>query len=197
MTRTHRILSLSLLAVAALAVSSQVPRSQPASAAPRTSGSGNALAALARLRVAGPASMTGFSRAQFGPAWADIDHNGCDTRDDILRRNLTGIAFRAGTGSCVVVSGTLADPYTATTVRYVRGHSRVDIDHLVALGDAWQTGAATWTPARRETLANDPLNLLAVDDSANRQKGTRTPPLGSPPTHGFAARTSRASSPSS
>ena len=115
--------------------------------------------------------MTGYSREQFGSAWEDVDHNGCDTRDDILRRDLRRVVYRAGTNGCVVVSGVLADPYTATSITYVRGHSRVDIDHVVALGDAWQKGAARWAASKRLALANDPLNLLAVDSSANRQKG--------------------------
>ena len=138
-----------------------------AGAAPRT-----ALAVLGTLAVKGRAPMTGYSRAAFGQAWADTDRNGCDTRDDILRRDLTGKALKAGTYGCVVLSGTLADPYTATTIHFVRGGaSEVDIDHVVALGNAWVTGAAGWSSNKRLALANDPLNLLAVDSGANRQKG--------------------------
>ena len=72
---------------------------------------------------------------------------------------------------CEVQSGVLADPYTATAIRFVRGGaSEVDIDHVVALSDAWQTGAQQWSHRRRVRFANDPLNLLAVDAAANRQK---------------------------
>jgi hypothetical protein len=115
--------------------------------------------------------MAGYSRDQFGSAWEDVDQNGCDTRDDILRRDLRRVVSRAGTNGCVVVSGVLADPYTATSITYVRGRSRVDIDHVVSLGDAWRTGAARWAASKRLALGNDPLNLLAVSASANRQKG--------------------------
>ena len=85
---------------------------------------------------------------------------------------ISGIARCApGRTAAEITSGTLADPYTGTSIRYVRGHSRVDIDHVVALGDAWQMGAARWATAERVAFANDPLNLLAVSSSANRQKG--------------------------
>jgi hypothetical protein len=126
---------------------------------------------LARLAVKGRAPETGYDRDQFGQQWADVDHNGCDTRNDVLARDLVDEAFKAGS-DCVVVSGTLADPYTGQTITFAKGDgTSVDIDHVVALGNAWQTGAFAWDEARRTALANDPLNLLAVDYSANRQKG--------------------------
>jgi hypothetical protein len=131
----------------------------------------SALDVLGALPVKGRAPETGYDRDQFGPQWADVDRNGCDTRNDVLARDLTGEAFRAGS-DCVVVSGDLADPYTATTIDFVKGDgSSVDIDHVVALSNGWQTGAFAWDEARRTAFANDPLNLLAVDYSANRQKG--------------------------
>jgi hypothetical protein len=127
---------------------------------------------LATLPVKGRAPQTGYDRDQFGPPWSDVDHNGCDTRNDVLARDLTGEAFKPDTRNCVVLSGTLADPYTGQTITFQRGDgSSADIDHVVALSDAWQTGAFAWDEARRTALANDPLNLLAVDYSANRQKG--------------------------
>src|SRR3954451_6765601 len=132
----------------------------------------SAVAVLATLAVKGRAPKTGYGRDQFGPAWADVDRNGCDTRNDVLARDLTGESFKAGTHDCVVVSGTLADPYTGQTLAFQKGDAAsVDIDHVVALSNAWQTGAFRWDEARRTALANDPLNLLAVDYSANRQKG--------------------------
>jgi Protein of unknown function (DUF1524)/Excalibur calcium-binding domain len=116
--------------------------------------------------------MTGYSRDEFGAPWADADQNGCDTRDDILRRDLTDLSYESGDRECVVTSGALADPYTATTIDFVVGDGDlVDIDHVVALGNAWVTGADRWDTGHRTTFANDPLNLLAVDASANRQKG--------------------------
>jgi hypothetical protein len=134
--------------------------------------SGGAAALLATLAVKGRAPMTGYSRDQFGQAWADVDRNGCDTRNDVLRRDLLDVALRPGTHDCVVVSGTRDDPYTGRDLHYVRGGTvGVDIDHVVALGDAWATGAQYWPVAERIALANDPANLLAVDASANRQKG--------------------------
>ena len=135
---------------------------------------GTALATLATLAVKGRAPKTGYDRAQFGPAWADVDHNGCDTRNDVLRRDLTGYVIKAGTHGCVVLSGTLRDPYTATTIRFVRGQTTstlVQIDHVVALSDAWQKGAQQLSAETRQALANASLNLLAVDASTYRSKG--------------------------
>jgi hypothetical protein len=130
---------------------------------------GSALAALERLEVKGRAPKTGYDREQFGGYWASID--GCDTRDRILQRDLLRITNEPGS-TCEVQSGVLADPYTASAIRFERGGaSEVDIDHVVALSDAWQTGAQQWSRERRVAFANDPLNLLAVDASANRQKG--------------------------
>ena len=146
--------------------------SQPVatSAGSQTAPSGTALAAVSRLVVKGRAPKTGYSREQFGDGWESVD--GCDTRDRVLGRDLRAKTFRAATNQCVVVSGRLADPYTSTTIRYVRGSGAgVDIDHVVALSDAWQKGAQRWPARERVAFANDPLNLLAVDASANRQKG--------------------------
>jgi hypothetical protein len=129
--------------------------------------------------------MTGYDRALFGQAWADVDRNGCDTRNDVLRRDLRAFTLKAGTNGCVVLRGTLHDPYTGRSIAFVRGpgtSTLVQIDHVVALGDAWQKGAQRWTPARRTDFANDPLNLLAVDGPTNQRKGdgdaaTWLPPL--------------------
>jgi len=142
----------------------------PAATAAKPPAAGTALAAVATLTVKGRAPKTGYTRDQFGQAWYDTDHNGCDTRNDILRRDLTS---RQMQNDCKVLAGTLApDPYTGTTIRFIYGGaSEVDIDHVVALSDAWQKGAASWLAGRRLALANDPLNLLAVDASANRAKG--------------------------
>jgi Protein of unknown function (DUF1524) len=106
-------------------------------------------------------------------------------RERILERDLRRIAYEPGS-ACEVQSGVLADPYTATAIRFVRGGaSEVDIDHVVALGDAWQTGAQQWSYARRVRFANDPLNLLAVDASANRQKGDSDAASWLPPSKRF------------
>ena len=124
---------------------------------------------LATLDVKGRAPMTGYDRERFGPDWPDVDRNGCDTRTDILVRDLVE---RRMSGRCLVLSGVLLpDPYTGRGLTYVRGRSVVDIDHVVALGNAWATGAQKVSLRTRTAFANDPLNLLAVSASANRQKG--------------------------
>jgi Protein of unknown function (DUF1524) len=131
---------------------------------------GSALAAVSRLTVKGRAPKTGYRRDQFGDGWASVD--GCDTRNRILARDLRAKSFRTATHRCVVLSGRLADPYTSATIVFARGGgSEIDIDHVVALGDAWQKGAWRWPYGDRVAFANDPLNLLAVDAAANRQKG--------------------------
>jgi Protein of unknown function (DUF1524)/Excalibur calcium-binding domain len=135
---------------------------------------GTALAALAGIRVAGRAPKTGYDRANFGQAWADVDRNGCDTRNDVLRRDLKAYTLKAGTNGCLVLKGTLHDPYTGRSIAFVRGQStsiEVQIDHVVALSDAWQKGAQSWSKAKRTAFANDSLNLLAVDGPTNGSKG--------------------------
>ena len=133
----------------------------------------------------GRAAKTGYSRAQFGPTWSDVDRNGCDTRNDILKRDLTAEVFKEKTHECVVLSGVLIDPYSGERINFVRGNissMEVQIDHVVALSNAWQTGAFKLTADLRKELANDPLNLLAVKGRLNSQKGdgdaaTWLPPL--------------------
>jgi hypothetical protein len=134
-------------------------------------GAGTALAVMAGLSVKGRAPQTGYDRDQFGQAWLDTNRNGCDTRSDILVRDLTSLTVAPGTNGCRVEAGTLADPYTGMTIHYVRGNDTVDIDHVVALSNAWQSGAFRWDIRKRAAFANDPINLLAVEAMANRQKG--------------------------
>lgn len=140
------------------------------SAAP---GAGTALEQLAGIPIKGRAPKTGYDREQFGPSWADVDRNGCDTRNDILARDLVDVVYKDGTKECVVASGTFADPYTGSTIAFVRGNTTstaVQIDHVVALSDAWQKGAQQLSAEERRQLANDPLNLLAADGPANGSK---------------------------
>jgi len=123
---------------------------------------------LERLVVKGRAPRVDYRRAAFGPAWSDVDGNGCRTRDDVLRRDLTAVGLR---DRCVVVSGTLVDPYTHRTIAFAKARAdEVQIDHVVSLSDAWQKGAQSWDPDRRLRFANDPLNLLAVSAQANQAK---------------------------
>ena len=134
---------------------------------------GTAVSALDSLPVKGRAAKDNYDRSDFGQAWLDVDHNGCDTRNDILRRDLTGTAFSEGS-RCKVASGQIHEPYTGAMVSFRRGaesSKEVQIDHVVALGDAWQKGAQQLTAQQRQSLANDPLNLIAADGPANQEKG--------------------------
>ena len=128
---------------------------------------------LSGLPVKDKASKAGYSREQFGLAWDDVDQNGCDTRNDILRRDLTDVRFKVGTRACTVITGKLADPYTGKNIEFKRGKNTstaVQIDHMVALSDAWQSGAQDISEEQRRALANDPENLVAADGPANMQK---------------------------
>lgn len=141
----------------------------------------DALTVLNTLAVKGRAAKTGYTREQF-PHWSDLNRNGCDTRNEILNRDLTKVIFKAGTRDCKVISGSLIDPYSGNVITFSSTKSTIDIDHVVALSNAWQTGAAYFDKTKRQLIANDPLNLLAVDSNLNRQKGdgdaaTWLPPL--------------------
>ena len=149
---------------------------------------GLATAVLETLPVKGRAPKTGYSRDQFGQAWADVDRNGCDTRNDMLKRDLTAIVYKAGTRNCVVFSGTLLDRYSGESIDFVRGNvtsMAVQIDHVVALSNAWQTGAFKLTVEQRTALANDPLNLFAVKGSLNQQKSDGDAATWLPPQKSF------------
>jgi len=130
--------------------------------------------AVASMAVKGRAPKTGYTRDQFGSAWKDVDHNGCDTRNDILNRDLISITYKVSSQDCVVLSGVLIDPYSGESINFLRGAATsadVQIDHVVALSNAWQTGAFKLTIEKRTAFANDPLNLLAVKGRLNSQKG--------------------------
>jgi hypothetical protein len=150
-----------------------VPADDAAGPAPAGTGT-DAASALAALPVKGRAPRAGYARDRFGPAWADIDRDGCDQRNQVLARDMTGETFKPRTHGCVVLTGRLADPYTGRQIAFRRGNrtsEAVQIDHVVALSNAWQTGAAGLDPATLARLANDPLNLLAVDGPTNQGKG--------------------------
>ena len=139
-------------------------------------GHGSAAKALAALAVHPKGSMSGYDRLKFGAAWTDDNsdpdgHNHCDTRNDILARDLTSVTYKSG--HCTIATGTLKDPYTGSTIHFVRGpeSTKVQIDHVVPLGDAWVTGAAQLSATVRLNLAEDPLELLAADGPANEAKG--------------------------
>ena len=121
---------------------------------------------------------------QFGPAWKDVDHNGCDTRNDILDRDLT---VKDKRNACVVTAGQLADPYSGKQIDFnKKDASKVQIDHIVALENAWQSGAYNLTQEDREALANDPDNLLAVNGHDNMAKGSKSADQWMPPNAAYA-----------
>jgi hypothetical protein len=129
------------------------------------------------------AAPPAYERAKFGPAWADTDHNGCDTRDDVLKRDLAGVKLKDGDG-CVVTSGLLTDPYTGALIVFKKGEdtsAMVQIDHVVPLKAAWDAGAWAWTDQRRLEFANDQAGLLAVDGAQNEAKGAKGPSQWLPP----------------
>lgn len=128
----------------------------------------SAVQVLTTLTIKGRAPKTDYSRDQFGKNWSVT--GGCDTRNIILNRDLTNVSIDESRN---VVSGLLNDPYTGKIIQFVRGSSTsssVQIDHVVALSDAWQKGAQYFTYQQRVALANDPLELLAVDGQANMDK---------------------------
>lgn len=146
-------------------------------------GESTALAELEKLEVKGRAPKTGYARQQFGDGWGKI--NGCSVREIILARDLTD---KKVADDCKVQSGVLADPYTGKTIQFQRGpdSSRaVQIDHVVALSDAWQKGAQGLSEQERVNLANDPLNLLASDGPANQNKGDADAASWLPPNKDF------------
>lgn len=144
-----------------------------------TAEEGPAAEVLGELDVRPAGSMAGYDREQFGQRWSDDvsvagGRNGCDTRNDVLRRDLEGLRVESGTQGCVALSGTLTEPYTGQVLPFQRGEdsgSQIHVDHLVSLGNAWGTGAQDLSPQQRQDLANDPLNLWAVDGRQNQSKG--------------------------
>jgi hypothetical protein len=192
-----------LLWLAAAALIAVLVAAQTLAAAAR---SGDAAAAQAPVLQPGVDVLAGltvvprrirsndYRRTAFGDSWDDENGapgggNGCDTRDDILTRDLVEKTF-VHTSRCpqAVASGTLRDPYTNATVSFVRGNqvgASVQIDHIVPLAFAWDMGARDWSDALRKRFANDPANLLAVAGKANQDKGDLPPGEWMPPNAGF------------
>jgi len=175
-------------------IASASPSAQPSlssSASPVPSPSVDALGPLAsdllaELDVKGRAPKTGYDRdGQFGDPWIDVDANGCDTRNDVLARDLSAAVL--DDDLCTVRSGVFADPYTGTTMDFQRGRDSmlVQIDHIVALNNAWQTGAQQLTLEQRISFANDPLNLMASDGTQNQKKGAGDAATWLPPNKSF------------
>ncbi|WP_331752882.1 HNH endonuclease family protein (plasmid) [Streptomyces sp. NBC_00637] len=164
-----------------------------AAAAGPAAAAGTAQHALDELPVRVAAPMTGYDRTgKFGPAWSDSttapgSHNSCRTRDDLLRRDLTGIRLKDGS-RCVVASGVLNDPYTGKHIAFLRGpgtSTAVQIDHAVALGATWRTGAAALSQDQRENLGNDPLNLITTSGPVNAAKSDQDAAAWLPPRAAF------------
>ncbi|GAA2590055.1 MULTISPECIES: HNH endonuclease family protein [Streptomyces] len=139
------------------------------------------------LKTKGRGPKTGYDRDEFGYAWMDtadgvpFARNGCDTRNDLLKRDGQKVRFRSGS-DCVVVAMTLDDPYTGTTIDWRKQKaSEVQIDHVVPLSYSWQMGSSRWPESKREQLANDPLNLLPVEGRANSAKRDSGPASWLPP----------------
>lgn len=133
--------------------------------------SSSAVAVLSKLDVRPSAPKAGYTRKQFSDGWAKVDE--CTVRDKILARDMTAVRYRSQS-DCTVMLGRLDDPYTGKTIHFVRGattSAAVQIDHVVAISDAWQTGAQQLSKDQRQQLYNDSLELLAVDGPSNEQKG--------------------------
>lgn len=129
--------------------------------------------ALMGLDSGAPQDIPAYSRDKFGQSWADVTHSGCDTRNEVLMRDMDNLEYRPNTQECIIERGTLDDPYTGKQISFQRGNktsTAVQIDHVVALSDAWRSGAYAWNDQERLQFANDPLNLLAVDGPANESK---------------------------
>ncbi|MBF4615919.1 HNH endonuclease family protein [Curtobacterium sp. VKM Ac-1376] len=157
----------------------------PSTAGPSTSSTvsvapaAEALRELRALPVSDAYVPAHYDRDAFGPAWADTDLNGCDTRNDVLRRDLTAVVTKPGTNGSVVLSGTLHDPYTGRMIPFERGNTSslaVQIDHRIPLSYAWRHDAASWTAKQRELFANDQAtNLDDVYGHANEDKSGSGP----------------------
>jgi hypothetical protein len=177
-----------LLAALAVALSGLLAAPQ-AAAGPAA----DAMARLDSIEVKGRAPKTGYERSLFGDAWTDDvtvadGRNGCDTRNDILRRDLVDAVIKPGSNECAVLSGTLNDPYTGTSYAFQRGpgsSAEVQIDHMVSLSDAWQTGAQQWDEFTRRNFANDPRNLQATLGWVNQQKGDGDAATWLPPNNAY------------
>ncbi|WP_310728770.1 HNH endonuclease family protein [Streptomyces sp. N2A] len=130
---------------------------------------------LTQIKQQPEGPQDGYSRAKF-PHWID-QGKGCNTREVVLKRDGKNVHQD---GSCAAVSGTWVSPYDGATWTKA---SDLDIDHVVPLSEAWKSGAAKWTTARRQALANDLTHsqLIAVTDNVNQEKGDKDPAKWLPP----------------
>lgn len=182
--RITAVVALLFFALVALVSQPDMYEVRPTPPSSSTSPQGmHAESALQELAVKGRAPKTGYARTQFGDGWSRIGD--CDTRNTILHRDLRDTVVN---DACQVVRGVLDDPYTGKKIDFVRGEttsSGVQIDHVVALSDAWQKGAKQLSQQQRIALANDPLELLAVDGPANQDKSDSDAATWLPPNKAF------------
>jgi Lamin Tail Domain/Protein of unknown function (DUF1524) len=132
---------------------------------------------LSRLHIAPEGPRTGYDRSLF-PLWIDADHDGCDARHEVL---IAESVVPAHVGAGCAVSGEWHSAYDGVTTTDA---SSFDIDHVVPLAEAWDSGASGWDPARRRDYANDldhPETLRAVSAASNRAKGDDDPAAWKPP----------------
>lgn len=167
--RRRLVAFIAVIVTAFIAIATNGKLWQPApSVQPAAQATGSAADLLKTIAIKGRAPKTGYARTQFGNGWTIT--NGCDSRNIVLHRDMQNVTVNS---DCLVLSGTLNDPYTGKVINFKRGadsSAAVQIDHVVALSDAWQTGAQQLTDDKRIELANDPLELLAVDGPANQAK---------------------------
>ncbi|MDB5168400.1 MAG: uncharacterized protein JWO55_658 [Candidatus Saccharibacteria bacterium] len=195
MKREHKvrrtIVAIIVFIIAAVIIASHPNLQQPTVSPPKaptstitTEASGDAAETLYKLAVKGRAPKTGYERAQFGDGWEM--QQGCDVRNIILHRDLINV--QTDVDGCKIISGQLNDPYTGKQVAFLRGKTTSDdvqIDHVIALSNAWQTGAQALTAEQRQAFANDPLELLAVDGPTNQQKSDGDAATWLPPNKAF------------
>ncbi len=175
--RWRRILAVLGAAAAAIGLVIASPNSyeqvlEPTGGVANAEAQGDLLAAmvLEKLEIKGRAPKTGYERTEFYKTWPNVE--GCNLRQRIIKREL-GETAKLDSDNCTVLGGEFDEPYTGQHLIFYEKSDLskgVQIDHVVALSDAWQKGAQNLTAETRYNLATDPLNLLAVDASANQQK---------------------------
>lgn len=185
--RLFSVILSAIILLVAIIVNTPIQNTQPPSIPSTKNQDGTkasfALDILKQITIKGRAPKTGYNRSQFGDGWQKTD--GCDMRNIILNRDLEKPIIN---DKCQVVGGTLSDPYTGKTIIFTRSNSdsdAVQIDHVVALSDAWQKGAQLLTLEQRIKFANDPLELIAVDGKINQQKGDGDAATWLPPNKSF------------
>lgn len=179
--RTRAAGALTVLALAVAGCAQISDALEEVSTEPRTPVKGR-LADLAVARVHDDGS---YERDAFGTGWLDLDGDGCDTRDEVMQRDLT--RTRTKPDGCGVATGRLDDPYGGGRIDYVADdYWTVHVDHIYPLAHAWRLGAYQWSTAKREAFANDPANLLAVDGGINSSKGDSGPGEWVPANRAFA-----------